>query len=296
MAEVMIAGFWRRVSGSQHIIASNRHATAVKTGLDRDRTTTTTSRWPGLRMSSCSVTPGSGGRPEPAQGPVSEAHHGAEHRGGRHADPSGIPHRRVAHACPTCSGREGMTVWAAPKPPMQQTLRASHRSSVSWAASSVPDEDVDMATAVNGTGPAIIAQFVKAMMMPAFIEVSFVIEKLVRVGVSWVCRTPTPRRLADRRGHQPRRDHQSTPGPQARRPQRRDHGLDRCRLPAHASTRPGTGRRLRRLTLLTTKTKTAAEHPGCRAAGNQGPACRPCPAGAAGDRAVRRRVSASRSI
>jgi len=84
---------------------------------------------------------------------------------------SGLAHDRVARCMPNlpCRIREGMTVWTAPPEADEaDTGRIETILGVMGGVIRVPDEGhVDMATAVNGTGPAIIAQFVKAMMEAA---------------------------------------------------------------------------------------------------------------------------------
>ena len=83
----------------------------------------------------------------------------------------GLSHDRIARCMPNlpCRIREGMTVWAAPKDATRADVeRIEQVLSVMGGTIRVPDEGhVDMATAVNGTGPAIVAQFVKAMMEAA---------------------------------------------------------------------------------------------------------------------------------
>ena len=83
----------------------------------------------------------------------------------------GLGHNRVARCMPNlpCRIREGMTVWAAPHDTNDSDIkRVEQVLSVMGGIIRVPDEGhVDMATAVNGTGPAIVAQFVKAMMEAA---------------------------------------------------------------------------------------------------------------------------------
>jgi pyrroline-5-carboxylate reductase len=68
-----------------------------------------------------------------------------------------------------CRIREGMTVWAAADglTPGDEA-RVAQVLGVMGGVIRVPDEGhVNMATAVNGTGPAIVAQFVKAMLEAA---------------------------------------------------------------------------------------------------------------------------------
>ena len=83
----------------------------------------------------------------------------------------GLSHSRVARCMPNlpCRIREGMTVWAAPDglTPGDEA-RVEQVLGVMGGVIRVPDEaHVNMATAVNGTGPAIVAQFVKAMLEAA---------------------------------------------------------------------------------------------------------------------------------
>ena len=68
-----------------------------------------------------------------------------------------------------CRIRQGMTVWAAPADlPDGDRERVQSVLGVMGEALMVHDEShVDRATAVNGTGPAIVAQFVKAMLEAA---------------------------------------------------------------------------------------------------------------------------------
>lgn len=84
---------------------------------------------------------------------------------------SGLKHDRVARCMPNlpCRIREGMTVWAASdRIDEQDEARIEGVLGVMGGVVRVPDEGhVDMATAVNGTGPAIVAQFVKAMLEAA---------------------------------------------------------------------------------------------------------------------------------
>jgi len=82
-----------------------------------------------------------------------------------------LGHERVARCMPNlpCRIREGMTVWAAPQDAKAGDIsRIEQILGVMGGVIRVPDEShVDLATAVNGTGPAIIAQFVQAMMEAA---------------------------------------------------------------------------------------------------------------------------------
>ncbi len=83
----------------------------------------------------------------------------------------GLDHGRVSRCMPNlpCRIREGMTVWAAPADTASTDVdRIEQILGVMGGVIRVPDEGhVDMATAVNGTGPAIVAQFVKAMLEAA---------------------------------------------------------------------------------------------------------------------------------
>lgn len=80
----------------------------------------------------------------------------------------GLGHERVARCMPNlpCRIREGMTVWAAPADTSATDVdRIEQILGVMGGVIRVADEShVDKATAVNGTGPAIVAQFVKAML------------------------------------------------------------------------------------------------------------------------------------
>ena len=83
----------------------------------------------------------------------------------------GLQHDRVARCMPNlpCRIRRGMTVWYAPKGTAAADLqRIQAILGVMGEEVRVTEEShVDMATAVNGTGPAIVAQFVKAMLEAA---------------------------------------------------------------------------------------------------------------------------------
>ena len=82
-----------------------------------------------------------------------------------------LDHARVVRAMPNlpCRIREGMTVWFAPPavgPEDRDRVRALLR--VMGAEVEVDDEGhVDRATAVSGTGPAIVAHFVKGLIEAA---------------------------------------------------------------------------------------------------------------------------------
>ena len=83
----------------------------------------------------------------------------------------GLRHDRVVRCMPNlpCRIRRGMTVWAAPPDARPSDLdRVRAILSVMGEEIEVDDEShVDRATAVNGTGPAIVAEFVKAMLEAA---------------------------------------------------------------------------------------------------------------------------------
>ncbi len=83
----------------------------------------------------------------------------------------GLAHNRVARCMPNlpCRIRQGMTVWAAPPDTAPSDVaRIESILGVMGQVIRVADEShVDRATAVNGTGPAIVAQFVKAMLEAA---------------------------------------------------------------------------------------------------------------------------------
>lgn len=79
----------------------------------------------------------------------------------------GLGHDKVARCMPNlpCRIRRGMTVWTVP-PDTTPTARHRVRTILGVMGSEVYVDDeghVDRATAVNGTGPAIVAEFVKAM-------------------------------------------------------------------------------------------------------------------------------------
>lgn len=76
----------------------------------------------------------------------------------------GLEHHQVARAMPNlpCRIHKGMTVWTGAEDAhgdrIEQVLHGCGESlRVDW------ESDVDRATAVSGTGPAIVAQFVKAL-------------------------------------------------------------------------------------------------------------------------------------
>ena len=83
----------------------------------------------------------------------------------------GLGHTRVVRCMPNlpCKIRQGMTVWyAPPEVAPEDTERIRQILGVMGAELRVTEEGhVDRATAVNGTGPAIVAEFVKAMLEAA---------------------------------------------------------------------------------------------------------------------------------
>lgn len=84
---------------------------------------------------------------------------------------AGLGHERVVRCMPNlpCRIGKGMTVWAAPADAAAgDCARVSEVLGVMGDEIQVEDEShVDRATAVNGTGPAIVAEFVKAMLEAA---------------------------------------------------------------------------------------------------------------------------------
>ena len=80
----------------------------------------------------------------------------------------GLGHSRIARCMPNlpCRIRKGMTVWYAPESSNPADLqRIDTILGVMGQALRVTEEThVDRATAVNGTGPAIVAEFVKSML------------------------------------------------------------------------------------------------------------------------------------
>ncbi len=80
---------------------------------------------------------------------------------------AGLDHPAIVRCMPNlpCQIHRGMTIWAA-TPEVSAPIRERVRHILQTMGKEiyVPDEvDVDRATAVNGTGPAIIAHFVKAL-------------------------------------------------------------------------------------------------------------------------------------
>ena len=83
----------------------------------------------------------------------------------------GLGHDRVVRCMPNlpCKIRRGMTVWyAPPQTSAEERERVQQILQVMGEEVQVTEEGhVDRATAVNGTGPAIVAEFVKAMLEAA---------------------------------------------------------------------------------------------------------------------------------
>lgn len=80
----------------------------------------------------------------------------------------GLGHHAVARAMPNlpCRVHKGMTVWTGAEGPAADRIRAVLEG-MGEQVHVEHEVDVDRATAVNGTGPAIVAEFVKAMMEAA---------------------------------------------------------------------------------------------------------------------------------
>jgi pyrroline-5-carboxylate reductase len=80
---------------------------------------------------------------------------------------AGLEHPAIVRCMPNlpCQIHRGMTIWTAtPEVSSPVRERVRHILQTMGKEIYVPDEvDVDRATAVNGTGPAIIAHFVKAL-------------------------------------------------------------------------------------------------------------------------------------
>jgi pyrroline-5-carboxylate reductase len=78
-----------------------------------------------------------------------------------------LAHPAVVRCMPNlpCQIHKGMTIWTAtPEVPAAARARVREILSTMGAEIEVEDElDVDRATAINGTGPALIAHFVKAL-------------------------------------------------------------------------------------------------------------------------------------
>lgn len=82
-----------------------------------------------------------------------------------------VEHRKVVRCMPNlpCRIRKGMTVWYAPSELTPEDLLAVRRvlRVMGEEVSVDQEEHVDRATAVSGTGPAIVAHFVKAYLEAA---------------------------------------------------------------------------------------------------------------------------------
>jgi pyrroline-5-carboxylate reductase len=82
-----------------------------------------------------------------------------------------LGHGRIVRAMPNlpCRIRQGMTVWAAPGDTAQHDLDrvATVLGAIGQQIRVDDEENVDRATAVSGTGPAIVAHFVKAYLEAA---------------------------------------------------------------------------------------------------------------------------------
>jgi len=178
MAEVMIAGILEEgLLPADRIIASNRRESRGDELAERYGIRTTTNNVEVVSASSVIVL---GVKPQglanvlnelkgtvPPQAMVLSIIAGANMNVLR----EGLGHDRVARCMPNlpCRIREGMTVWAAPQNTddadaerIDQILRV-----MGGVVRVIDEAHVDMATAVNGTGPAIVAQFVKAMLEAA---------------------------------------------------------------------------------------------------------------------------------
>ena len=80
----------------------------------------------------------------------------------------GLLHEVVARAMPNlpCRIRKGMTVWTGASGESAERIRTVLRG-MGGEIHVAHESDVDRATAVNGTGPAIVAEFLKALMEAA---------------------------------------------------------------------------------------------------------------------------------
>lgn len=83
----------------------------------------------------------------------------------------GLDHRRVVRCMPNLPSRirQGCTVWYAPADvgPADLERVAGILRAVGTEVRTTDEENLDRATAVSGTGPAIVAHFVKAMLEAA---------------------------------------------------------------------------------------------------------------------------------
>jgi pyrroline-5-carboxylate reductase len=175
MAEVMIAGLLDEgVLGPGRILASNRRSDRADELLERYGIATTTDNIAVARQADVVVL---SVKPQTLAKVLRELHGQVNASatvlsivaGARTAVlQAGLAHERVARCMPNlpCRIRKGMSVWAAPPDLNAATLsRIESILGVMGEVVRVADEGhVDRATAVNGTGPAIVAQFVKAML------------------------------------------------------------------------------------------------------------------------------------
>lgn len=178
MAEVMIAGILEEgLLAPERIIASNRRQSRGSELMEKYGIRTTTNNLDVIAASDVvvlSVKPQTLAKVMtelkghvPAETMVLSIVAGASMKALR----TGLQHERVARCMPNlpCRIREGMTVWTSPLDTDESDVaRIESALGVMGGVVRVSDEGhVDMATAVNGTGPAIIAQFVKAMLEAA---------------------------------------------------------------------------------------------------------------------------------
>ena len=178
MAEVMIAGILDEgLLKPDQIIASNRRPTRGKALQDRHGIRTTTNNNEVIKHADLCVL---SVKPQTLATILKELHGHAPKESlvlsivagaNMNIIREGLGHHRVARCMPNlpCRIREGMTVWTAPPDIRASDVdRIEQILGVMGGTVRVEDEGhVDMATAVNGTGPAIVAQFVKAMMEAA---------------------------------------------------------------------------------------------------------------------------------
>jgi len=178
MAEVMIAGLLDEgILPPERIIASNRRAVRSQELAERYGIRCTTDNAEAAREADVlvlsvkpqtlyKVLPQLHGQIKPAALVLSIIA-GARARVLR----EGLGHEVVVRCMPNlpCKIRHGMTVWYAPPAIGEQdAARVQQILGVMGAEVRVTEEGhVDRATAVNGTGPAIVAEFVKAMLEAA---------------------------------------------------------------------------------------------------------------------------------
>lgn len=172
MAEVMIAGLLEEGVDPTRIVASNRRAERAEAlrarygiGTTLDNVAATDADLVVLCVKPQSlpkVLPELAGRVRPGAVVLSIV-------AGARTDVlrRGLRHEAVVRSMPNlpCRIRQGMTVWYAP-PNADAADLARVRAVLRVMGQEVAVDDeghVDRATAVNGTGPAIVAEFVKAM-------------------------------------------------------------------------------------------------------------------------------------